>query len=132
MNALATRRRTVRRSVRRSDRPLKIAVTLEGRATAAHVQRFTVTDDGRLIPAASTAYALTEKGRAAGSFLAARTAHYEAINDSRFDDGVPDYDPPEVTASGIVMTVAADWYRAEGGFICEDCEQLEGCVCPDV
>ena|SRR5579862_8131855 len=112
--------------------PLQIAVTLDGRAAVCRVERYTLDDAGRLVPMANTVLEVTEKGRAAAAYLKARANHYEAVNASRDREGAPDYDAPEVIATGIVMTVAADWYRDTGGYICEDCGQLEKCVCPDV
>jgi hypothetical protein len=97
--------------------PIAFTVTRKGRAHARR-PRFV-----RIEP--------TEKGRAAAAYLTARAAHDRAVNASRDYEGAPNWDAPEVTATGIVMTVAADWYRSEGGYICEDCQQLERCVCPD-
>jgi hypothetical protein len=97
--------------------PIAFTVTRKGRARA---RRFRFV---RIEP--------TEKGRAAAAYLKARAAHFEAVNASRDYEGAPDYHRPAMIASRIVMTVAADWFRAEGGHICEDCEQLERCVCPD-
>jgi hypothetical protein len=101
--------------------PIAFTVTRKGRARARR-SRFV-----RIEP--------TDKGRAAAAYLQALDTYIEGcrtLYDENFEPTPAYYDAAAAIARVTALESAADAYRAFDGFICEDCNQLEKCLCPNV
>jgi hypothetical protein len=87
------------------------------------------------LPTEPLAIRVTLQGRAAAAYLKALdtyVAECRTLYDANFEPTSAYYDAAASIARVTALETAANAYRDLGGFICEDCNQLEGCLCPNV